>query len=70
MARTPRALDNLRAKLESEGKEVPQLVLEALARAKSRDDRAVWEKALHQEWRDKERIARAEAEAKKHDEKD
>jgi len=69
MARTPRALANLKAKLESEGKEVPQLVLEALDRASKRDDKAVWQKALRQEWRDKERIARAEAEAKEHDEK-
>jgi enoyl-CoA hydratase len=60
MARTPRALANLKAKLESEGQPVPKLVLEALARAASRDDRAVWQKALHQEWRDKNRVAKAE----------
>jgi enoyl-CoA hydratase/carnithine racemase len=64
MARTPRALANLKAKLESEGKEVPKLVSEALARAAARDDRAVWQKALHQEWRDKSRVAKAEAEDK------
>lgn len=60
MARTPRALDNLRLKLESEGQPVPKLVTEALARAAARDDRAVWQKALHQEWRDKERVKKAE----------
>ena len=65
MARTPRALANLKAKLESEGQPVPKLVLDALARAAARDDRAVWQKALHQEWRDKERVARAEALDKK-----
>ena len=70
IARAPRALANLKAKLESEGKEVPKLVLDALARANSRDDAAVWQKALHQEWRDKERIGRAEAEAKARDKKD
>ena len=59
---------NLKAKLESEGKEVPKLVVEALARAGSRDDEAVWQKALHQEWRDKERVARAETEAKAREE--
>ena len=65
MARTPRALANLKAKLESEGKEVPKLVEEALARAKSRDDRAVWHRATHQEWRDKERVKRADELEKK-----
>jgi enoyl-CoA hydratase len=64
MMRAPRAMRNLKLKLESEGTPVPKLVLEALARAESRDDRAKWDKALHQEWRDPERIARAEAEAK------
>jgi enoyl-CoA hydratase len=52
IARAPRALANLKAKLESEGEEVPKLVIEALNRANSRDDAAVWQKALHQEWRD------------------
>ncbi|MFC2069878.1 enoyl-CoA hydratase-related protein [Chloroflexota bacterium] len=65
MARTPRALANLKEKLESEGKEVPKLVLEALARANARDDKAVWQKALHQEWRDKERVVKAEKLAEK-----
>ena len=69
MARTPRALANLKIKLESEGKEVPKLVLEALARANARDDKAVWQKALHQEWRDKESIAKADADARKRAEK-
>jgi enoyl-CoA hydratase len=69
IARAPRALANLKAKLESEGKEVPKLVLEALARANARDDKEVWQKALHQEWRDKERIQKAEAEAKVYEEK-
>ncbi|HEY95971.1 MAG TPA: hypothetical protein G4O15_13655 [Dehalococcoidia bacterium] len=69
IARAPRALANLKAKLESEGKEVPKLVTEALIRANSRDDAAVWQKALHQEWRDKEQIKKAEAEAEAHEEK-
>jgi enoyl-CoA hydratase len=69
IARAPRALANLKAKLESEGEEVPKLVIEALNRANYRDDAAVWQKALHQEWRDQERIKRAEAEAKAHEEK-
>ena len=67
MARTPVALANLKTKLESEGAEVPPLVNSALERAKARDDRASWQKALHQEWRDPERIARNEAEAKAFD---
>ncbi len=64
MARSPRAFANLKTTLESQGKEVPKAVLEAIARAKARDDRAVWQQALHQEWRDKESWKRAEAEAK------
>lgn len=68
MARTPRAFANLKAKLESEGAEVPKLVLEALARSSFRDDKGVWEKALHQEWRDKYRVERAEADAKVYEE--
>jgi enoyl-CoA hydratase len=70
MARTPRALGNLKAKLESEGKAVPKLVADALARAAARDDRAVWQKALHQEWRDKNRVAKAEELDKKMQEKE
>jgi enoyl-CoA hydratase len=64
MARTPRALANLKIKLESQGEPVPQSLLDALARASARDDNAAWQKALHQEWRDKESIAKADAEAK------
>lgn len=69
MARTPRALANLKTKLESEGEPVPELVLEALARAAARDDKAVWQKALRQEWREKYRVERAEADAKVYEEK-
>ncbi len=64
MANTPTALRNLKLKLEAEGKELPKLAAEALARAAARDDKAVWDRALHQEWRSKERIAKAEAHAK------
>ena len=64
MARSPRAFANLKATLESQGKEVPKAVLEAIARAKARDDRAVWQEALKQGWRDKASWERAEAEAK------
>ncbi len=64
MARTPRAYANLKAKLESEGADVPSYVSEALARAAARDDRAAWERALHQDWREQYRIQRAEADAK------
>ena len=67
MARTPRALANLKAKLVSEGKEVPKLVEEGLARAKARDDKAAWQKALHQGWRDKERVKKADELRKKFD---
>ena len=45
-ARTPIALANLKTKLESEGKEVPQNVLSALTRAAVRDDRGAVERAL------------------------
>lgn len=65
MARTPRALLNLKLKLESEGKEVPRQVEEAIARAKARDDKAAWHKALHQEWRDKKRVKKADELTKK-----
>ena len=61
IARTPVALRNLAAKLESEGKPVPENVNAALARAAERDDRAKWQEALHQSWRDPERVARADA---------
>jgi enoyl-CoA hydratase/carnithine racemase len=52
MARAPRALANLKTKLEFEGKPVPPFVLEALKNAAARDDREFWQKALSQEWRD------------------
>ncbi len=64
IARTPIALANLKTKLESEGAKVPEHVLAALARAAARDDKATWQRALHQEWREKERQARADAGAK------
>jgi enoyl-CoA hydratase/carnithine racemase len=64
MAGTPRALANLEAKLISEGKEVPTLVKEALERARNRDDSKVWEKALNQPWRDKNRVKSANELAK------
>ncbi|MBN1190235.1 MAG: enoyl-CoA hydratase/isomerase family protein [Dehalococcoidales bacterium] len=65
MARTPRALMNLKIKLESQGEPVPQALLDAIDRASKRDDKAAWHKALHQDWRDKDSIAKADAEAKK-----
>ena len=68
MARTPVALANLKAKLESEGAEVPEHVLTALARAAARDDKATWQRALHQEWRDQTRIGRTDASAKAYEE--
>ncbi len=61
MARTPRALANLKAQLQSQGQEVPPHVLEALERAAQRDDRGAWQRALTQSWREKEHIERAEA---------
>lgn len=67
-ARTPVALVNLKLKLESEGAEVPENVLAALDRAASRDDRARWEMATHQEWRDTRRTARADTSAARYDE--
>jgi enoyl-CoA hydratase len=63
-ARAGRALSNLKYKLESEGQPVPQIVLDALARDQARDPKAFWEKALHQDWRDAENVAKAEMEAK------
>lgn len=68
MARTNVALRNLKAKLESEEKEVPEHILKATARVEERYDRGKWQKALHQEWRDPKRVARAEAGAKAYDE--
>jgi len=69
MARTPRALKNLKIKLESQGEPVPQNLLDAIARSEARDDKAAWQKALHQDWRDKDSITKAEAEAKERDAK-
>lgn len=68
IARTPVALANLKAKLESEGKEVPENVRAALVRAVERDDRATWQRSLHQEWRASDRVARAEASVKAYNE--
>ena len=67
MARTPRALANLKARFESQGAETPQHVLDALARAAARDDRGSWERALHQDWREKEHLNRADAGAAAYD---
>ena len=64
MARTPVAYYNLATKLLGEGKEVPETVIEALQRALVRDDKGAWQKALHQEGREPERVARADASAK------
>ena len=69
MARTPVAYYNLAQKLLSEGKEVPEQIIEALQRATVRDDRGSWQRALHQEGREPERVARADAEAKAWDER-
>ncbi|MFC2006364.1 enoyl-CoA hydratase/isomerase family protein [Chloroflexota bacterium] len=67
IARTPVALRCLTAKLESEGKEVPENVKAAIARAKERDDRAKWQKALHQDWRDPKRTGRTDAQVNIYD---
>jgi len=67
-ARSPVALCNLKLKLETEGKEVPAHVEAAIARAIERDDKAGWQRALHQEWRDPERVTRAEASAQRYEE--
>ncbi len=64
IARTPRALANLKAKLESEGKEVPQFIVNALERASKRNDKERWQKATQQSWREKKSRDSAEAEAK------
>ncbi len=68
MARTPVALANLKMKLESEGAEVPEHVLAALARVAARNDKATWQKALHAGWREPARIERADASAKRYEE--
>jgi enoyl-CoA hydratase/carnithine racemase len=63
MARTPVAYYNLAMKFLSEGEEVPERIIEALQRALVRDDRGAWQRALHQEGREPERIAHADASA-------
>ncbi|HCG00964.1 MAG TPA: hypothetical protein DEV93_10530 [Chloroflexi bacterium] len=68
MARAPRALANLKRKLEFEGAPVPAQVLGALAKAAARDDKAFWQKALSQDWRDKRSIENAAAHAKVYEE--
>jgi enoyl-CoA hydratase/carnithine racemase len=68
-ARTPVALYNLACDLLSQGKEVPANVLVALARSVERDDRAAWNKALTQDWRESQRVSRTEASSKAWDEK-
>lgn len=65
MARTPRALENLKIKLETQGEPVPQSLLDAIARSKARDDKAVWQKTLTQSWRDPEKVKQAQEELKK-----
>lgn len=62
MARTPRALGALKAKLESMGKPVPQNVLDALGRASTRDPQASWARDLQASWRDPESRERAQRE--------
>lgn len=69
MARTPRALKALKAKLEGEGKDVPENVAAALAKAAARDDRKSWERALHQPWREAGRAERFERQAAAYDER-
>jgi len=62
-ARSPVALRNLRAKLVSMGEEVPISVRAAIARADARDDKATWQRALHQPWRSADRLARTDTSA-------
>ena len=69
MARTPVAYYNLAATLLSQGREVPEHIVEALQRAAVRDDRGAWQRALHQEGREASRIARVDAEAKAWDDR-
>jgi len=67
-ARTPVALRNLRAKMIAEGTEVPPSVRAAIARADARDDKATWQRALHQPWRAADRVARTDVSAKNYEE--
>ena len=62
-ARSPVALRNLRAKLVSQGQEVPMSIRAAIARADARDDKATWQRALHQPWRSADRLARTDTSA-------
>ena len=63
MARTPLALANLRDKLQAEGKPVPANVQAAIERASARDDQGTWQRVLHSEWREHERLERTDASA-------
>lgn len=67
MARTPRALANLKERDESQGAAAPKHVLEALPRAAARDDRGSWKRAIHQDWRETEHLHRADAGAAAYD---
>lgn len=65
IGRSPVALRHLAAKLEGEGKEVPENVRAAIERADQRDDKGRWQAALSQSWRDPERVKRAQDHAGK-----
>ena len=67
-ARSPLALRNLRAKMESEGEAMPDNIRAALARADARDDKATWQRALHQPWRTGDRVARTDSSARAYEE--
>ncbi len=58
-ARTPVALANLAHKLETEGKEVPEHIKARIDRAIERDDKATWQRSVHQDWRATDRADRA-----------
>ena len=62
-ARSPVALRNLRDKLVSMNQDVPVHVRAAIARADARDDKATWQRALHQPWRSADRLARTDTSA-------
>jgi len=61
MARSPVAYYNLAQYYLSQGREVPEPVIEALQRGLVRDDREAWRRALNQSGREPERLARAAA---------
>ncbi len=67
-ARAPRAMKNLKTKLESEGRPIPKVVQDAVARFEAQDPTEFWRKALHQNWRDPENVKKAEEHAKLYDE--